>query len=296
MPDSRGSWFRVYSRQVIVHPKFRALTYAELGAWVALRSEADLLGGVAFPDRRAAIQSLARKPGSSARILDRLIDLRLLDVSADGAIAIHDLADHDRPSYPSDSKEARRERQQRSRSESRPVTNGVTTAHDAREEESREEETRKETEQIAPALPDENDPLTIICQLLNTAAPIEDKRYRAKVDDQTRRYGAPWVIAAYRQAFSDFVEDAERPSRWDLLHAADKHLAGWVRAEELRREEATRAQEEEPHRELTSEEIERQDLMRKAVGIWVRGGRKGEVPTEIDKLAEWIAENEGESA
>jgi hypothetical protein len=141
-------------------------------------------------------------------------------------------------------------------------------------------------------LPDENDPLTIICQLLNTAAPIEDKRYRAKVDDQTRRYGPTWVIAGYRQAFQDFIEDGDRPSRWDLLHHADKHLAGWVRAEELRREEANRVQEEEPHREMTPEEIERQELMRKAIGIWVRGGRKGEVPTEVADLAQWIAKQE----
>jgi hypothetical protein len=296
VPDHRGSWFRVYSRQVIVHPKFRALTYTELGAWVALRSEADLLGGVPFPDRRAAIQALARKKGPSAKILDRLIDLRLLDVGEDGSIAIHDLSDHDRPAYPSDSKEARRDRKQQSRQSSRAVTTEVTTPAHARGEERRGEETRQEAEQSAGALPDENDPLTVICQLLVSASPIEDKKYRAKVDDQTRRYGAEWVIGAYRQAFHDFVEESERPSRWDLLHHAEKHLAGWTRAEELRREEAERKREEVPTRELTPEEFARQELMRKAIGIWVRGGRQGEVPTDVDQLEEWIAQNESAAA
>lgn len=292
MPDQRGSWFRVYSRQVIVHPKFRALTHAELGAWLTLRAEADLLGGVPFPDRRSALQALGRRRGGSGRILDRLIDLRLLDQDGDGSVEIHDLADHDRPAYPSDSKEARRERQRVSRQQSRTVTNGVTTPAHAREEKRREEERREETEQTAPAIPDENDPLTVICQLLVSAAPIEDKRYRAKVDDQTRRYGSAWVTASYRQAFRDFLDSGERPSRWDLLHHAEKHLAGWVRAEELRREAADQARDSSPPRELTPEEIERQELMRKAIGIWIRGGRKGEVPSNFDDLRAWIENQE----
>lgn len=292
MPDQRGSWFRVYSRQIIVHPKFRSLSYPELGAWLALRSEADLLGGVPFPDRRAALQALARKRGPSARMLDRLIDLRLLDVGSDGSIAIHDLGDHGRPEYPSDSKAARRERQQRSRQVSRVVTNGVTTP---REEEIREEEIR--ADKTTPPLPSKDDPLTVICELLQSAAPIEDRKYRTKVDDQARRYGNEWVIASYRQAFKDFIEVGDRPSRWDLLHHAEKHLAGWTRAEELRREEVNRVRDEEPKRELTPEEAERQELMRRAIGIWVRGGRKGQVPTEVDDLQAWIAANEqGEAA
>lgn len=292
MADQRGSWFRVYSRQIMVHPKFLALSHAELGAWLTLRSEADLLGGVPFPNRHVAILALRCRRGISERVLDRLIELRLLDLNSDGTIAFHDLADHDRPIYPSDARERVRERVARHRagvtSGNESVTNGVTKPRTR--EQSRGEETREESEQSGPPLPNDDDPLTTICQLLMTTAPIEDKKYRAKVDDQTKRYGAEWVSAAYRQAFHDFTSVGERPSRWDLLHHADKHLAGWVRAEEMRREDAAKV-EEQPRKELSAEEIERQELMRKAIGIWVRGGRRGEVPTNTADLPAWLEAN-----
>ena len=42
---------------------------------------------------------------------------------------------------------------------------------------------------------------------------------------------------------------------------------------------------------LSPEERERQELMRRAVGVWIRGGRKGEVPQDIDELRTWLEQN-----
>lgn len=296
VPDPKGSWFRVYSRQVRQHPKFRALTHAELGGWLDIRSEIDLLGGEPLPDRRTALLVLRRRPGAAAtRLLDRLIAARLLDATAEGGIAVHDLADHDR-SYPSDAPDRTRERKRLSRAQSRGVTNGVTNPR-AREE-SREEEKREETDS-ARTLPSSDDPLTIICELTMSTAPIDDLDFRQKVDAQTRRFTASWVIAAYRQAYQDLLAEGKRPQRWSLSRLAEVQLAGWTRAEELRQVEAQEAHDRSETERLraaeqaqTPEERERQDLFRRAVGIWIRGGRRGKVPEQVDELRDWIAAND----
>jgi hypothetical protein len=147
----------------------------------------------------------------------------------------------------------------------------------------------------AVSLPGEDDPLTIICQLVMSAAPIEDKEFRTKVDDQVRRYGADWVTAAYRQAHSETIEAGNRPRQWELRKTAEVHLAARTRAEELRQVEeqhrAEQAEREKPRPTSTPEEQERQSLMRKAVGVWIRGGRKGEVPEDVDGLRAWLDQN-----
>lgn len=101
--DERGRWFRVYARQIRKHPKFDVLSLPELGAWLVLRSEAELRDGHALIDRDDAILVLRRRKVSRpAPLLDALLTIHLLDVQADGTITVHDREDHDRPHYPSD--------------------------------------------------------------------------------------------------------------------------------------------------------------------------------------------------
>ena len=48
--SDKGRWFRVYARQVREHEKFRPMSALELGAWMALRSEAELRDKAMFAD------------------------------------------------------------------------------------------------------------------------------------------------------------------------------------------------------------------------------------------------------
>lgn len=304
--DPRGGWFRVYSRQIVHHPKFRALSHAEVGAWLDIRAAVDMLGGEPLPDRTEAILRLRRRTKNPSRLLDRLIEVRLLDVLDDGSIGIHDLDEHDRR-YPSDAPERVKQRVQKHRSEKRnDVTSRKRNEDETKPTRARleaEADTEAEAEPDAPrGLPSSDDPLTIVCELVMSSAPIDDKEFRAKVDGQTRRFGKEWTTAAYRQAAQDMLSEGKRPRQWDLSRLAEVHLAGWTRAEELRQIEAQHRREEEERaaraaavEELTPEERERQELMRRAVGVWVRGGRRGKVPEEIEELRTWLAQN-GEAA
>lgn len=306
--DPRGRWFRVYSRQVLQHPKFKDLSHAELGAWLDLRSAVDLLDGEPMADRTEAVLRLRRRTKNPTRLIDRLIAVRLVDELPNGSLAIHDLGDHDKRT-PSDEPEAIRARVTKHRAkkgndvtdaEGNDVTSTPTRARGEAEQNRGDEEADAEADPVLPGLPADDDPLTIICQLLMSTAPIEDKEYRTKVDEQVRRYGKEWVTAAYRQAHHDLVESGDRPKRWDMKRGAEVHLAGWARAEELRLVEEQRLLEEaEANREpveQTPEERERQTLMRKAIGIWIRGGRKGKVPESVDELRTWIDANQGSVA
>lgn len=304
--DSRGGWFRVYSRQVLQHPKFKDLSHAELGAWLDIRAAVDLMDGQPLADRTEALLRLRRRTKKPGLLLDALIAVELLDELEDGGIAIHDLADHDRR-YPSDAPEAVKKRVTKHRQKRNDVTqndgNEDVTEPRAREQTRAESDTESEADTETAAallgLETSDDPLTVICSLLMTSGPIEDKEFRAKVDDQTRRYGKEWVVAAYRQAYADIVAAGNRPRQWDMRKLAEVHVAAWTRAEELGKieaqhaaEEAERAARQAEAVDLTPEERERQELTRKAVGIWIRGGRKGEVPQDIEGLREWIEANQ----
>ncbi len=59
--SDKGRWFRVYALQLRDHPKFRSLTAVEIGAWTALRSEAELRAGAVIADRAEAILILKRR-------------------------------------------------------------------------------------------------------------------------------------------------------------------------------------------------------------------------------------------
>lgn len=294
--DPRGRWFRVYSRQVLQHDKFRDLSHAELGAWLDLRAAVDLIDEP-LADRTEAVLRLRRRTKSPAKLLNRLIECRLIDVLDDGRLAIHDLDDHDGRA-PSDDPERIRERVARHRASRNGVTSPLPVT-DVTALRGDREEKRGDADADAAArllgLNGEDDPLTVICSLIQSASPIEDKEFRAKVDDQTRRYGKEWVTAAYRQAYADAIEAGNRPRQWDLRKAAEVHLAAWTRAEELRQVEAQHAAEmaerEQAMKPVSPEEQERQELTRKAVGVWIRGGRKGDVPEDVDGLRSWLAVN-----
>lgn len=298
--DPRGGWFRVYSRQVLHHPKFKSLSHAEIGAWVDIRAAVDMLGGEALPDRTEAILRLRRRTRNPVKILDRLIEVRLLDVLEDGSIQIHDLEEHDRR-YPSDAPEKVKARVNKHRAAKRnDVTPDERNEDETKPTRARleaEPDTESDAEPDAPSgLPSSDDPLTIVCELVMSSGPIDDKEFKAKIDGQTRRFGKAWVTAAYRQAYQDILKDGKRPRQWDMSRMAEVHLAGWTRAEELRQIEAQHKAEEEEREsrqavELSPEERERQELMRRAVGVWIRGGRKGEVPQDIDGLRTWLDEN-----
>lgn len=298
--DPRGGWFRVYSRQVLHHPKFKGLSHAELGAWMDIRAAVDLMGGEPMPDRTEAILRLRRRTRNPVKILDRLIEVRLLDVLDDGSIQIHDLEEHDRR-YPSDAPEKVKARVTKHRAAKRndvtsPNSNGDETKPTRARLEA-EPDTEAEAEPDAPlGLPSSDDPLTIVCELVMSSGPIDDKEFRAKIDGQTRRFGKEWTTAAYRQAYQEMLDSGKRPRQWDLSRLAEVHLAAWTRAEELRQIEAQHKAEQEEREsrqavELSPEERERQDLMRRAVGVWIRGGRKGEVPQQIDELRTWLEKN-----
>lgn len=304
--DPRGGWFRVYSRQVLHHDKFKSLSHAELGAWLDIRAAVDMLGGEPLPDRTEAILRLRRRTKNPGRLLDRLIEVRLLDELAGGGIAIHDLDEHDRR-YPSDAPERVRARVQKHREEKRndvtpPRRNDDETKPTrARLEAEADTESEAEPDPLR-GLPSSDDPLTIICEIVMSSGPIDDKEFKAKVDGQTRRFGKEWTTAAYRQAAKDMLANGKRPRQWDLSRLAEVHLAGWTRAEELRQIEAQHQREEEERtarlstvEEMAPEERERQELMRRAVGVWIRGGRKGKVPEGIEELRAWLEQN-GEAA
>lgn len=141
--DERGRWYRVYPRSIRQHRKFRNMNLVELGAWLALRSEAELRDGAAFVDRQEAALVLRRRGGTKCLgLVDQLIDSGLFDTDDEGAVTVHDRQDHDRPKYPSDDPEKVKERvtkhrQSKDRHESRnePVTtsnesgNEPTRAH-----------------------------------------------------------------------------------------------------------------------------------------------------------------------
>lgn len=300
--DPRGGWFRVYSRQVLHHPKFKGLSHAELGAWMDVRAAVDMMGGEPLPDRTEAILRLRRRTKNPGKILDRLIEVRLLDVLEDGSIQIHDLEEHDRR-YPSDAPEKVKARvtkhRDRKRNDVTPDDRNDNETKPTRARLEAEPDTDADAEPEPPSgLPASDDPLTIVCELVMSSGPIDDKEFKAKIDGQTRRFGKEWVTAAYRQAYQDILADGKRPRQWDMSRLAEVHLAGWTRAEELRQIEAQHQREEEERaarlaavEEMTPEERERQELMRRAVGVWIRGGRKGQVPEDLEGLRTWLEQN-----
>jgi hypothetical protein len=162
----RGGWFPVYAAPIKNHRKFEELTLAELGAWLRIRGEVELVGDEPISRRAACavLSPFARRPDP---FLDRLVADGLFDVTDDGRLAVHDLEDNRPGAFPSDAPEATRERKRKSRvsrpeshdghepSHDTPVTS-VTLARvdETRQDETRQDETRQDGE-VAPAREDD---------------------------------------------------------------------------------------------------------------------------------------------
>lgn len=295
MKDERGRWFRVYARQLSHHDKFRHLTGLELGAWLALRSEAELRDSALIADRADAVLILRRRkiPRSRA-VLEHLIGLRLFDVGEDGTIAVHDRADHDRPTYPSDEAEAVTERKRKSRA----VTTRDMNGHDTRARvQQADPAPANSLQQADPAagLPADGDSATVACRMfMDGGRWLGDPEYVKGWEEMDRRYSSEWVQEELTPAYAELLARGKvRP--WDLKRMTDLRCAERSRSEEKERqkleEERQRARMEElagKRVALTAEERERQDLMRRAIRTWKESGMVGDVPTDVNELRGWL--------
>ena len=318
--DPRGRWFRVYSRQVRQHPKFRDLNATELGVWMALRAEADLRTEAAFADETEALFILRRRRTPKPVVmLERMIELRLFDRHDDGSIAVHDREENDRQTYPSDDPEETRKRKaaerERKASEkeptrdsdpSRTASRGVTNGHEPRAHapsqpasspqpstNSRQPADAQAGEPIINDLPDASDPVTEACRYLpNGGEWLSDDDYRVAWTDLVRRFGKEWVLEAIPKGYQDCIKRGKvRP--WDLKRFTEWHLAQRNRADELAEEKARADQiaaEAEAHRraieEATPEDRERAKLQKKAIRLGLELGL--DVPTDPEEVRKFV--------
>lgn len=279
MLDPRGRWFRVYARQVRQHPKFRALSVVELGAWLLLRSEAELRDDALFADRDEALLVLKRRavPRASA-VLSALIEARLFDETTNGVV-VHDRKDHDRPNVEPEQQAHRRDHRRAEPEKScewcaeerwdRSVgTHGAWAPRDVvttvdtstvggsgpstvdspqRQPQPQHTEAAPATEpQTTPhatelaGLPDEDDPVTVACRYLpNGGSMLSNADYRAAWDDLVRRFGSEWVLDEIPLAYDD-LSLADRTKGWKFVKRTEMRLAERVRSEELARDKAER--------------------------------------------------------
>ena len=308
--DPRGRWFRVYARQVRQHAKFREMSIVELGAWTALRAEAELRDGAMFADRDDALLVLRRRktPKASA-VLDRMIALRLFDVCEDGAICVHDRADHDRKEYPSDAPEEVAERQRRSRA-NKSGHESVTS----RDGDSHDTPARGEPAEAAPAsstqpaeaatdaggwLAEDQDSVSVVCRmLLDGGRWLGDKDYVKTFTELDRRYSPEWVQAEVQPAYKAVLQSRGKVLAWDLKRMIEFRCAERARREELGAEKAERerahAEREAQIRrieEATPEQKERAMYQRAAIRISL--AHKVPVPTEPDELRAFVDQHGG---
>lgn len=316
--DPRGRWFRVYARQISEHPKFRELTGVELGAWTALRAEAELRDRAIFRDEAEAVLVLRRRRiPRPAAVLERLVRLRLFDVLADGGLTVHDRADHDRKEYPSDDPEevrrrkaeerARKKAEEESRAGHEDVTTRDSESHDipARGEQAEPAPAFSQQPQPQPAdslagLPSDDDSATVACRLfLNGGRWLGDREYVAAWDELDRRYTAAWVRSEIQTAYRECQAESLKVKPWELVHATELRCAIRARAEERQREvaqaeAAKRAAEANRLRAeaASEEERERASMIRRAIGLWIRKRPTEPVPVAFDDLKAWLEQNE----
>jgi hypothetical protein len=184
----------------------------------------------------------------------------------------------------------------------------VTKAHarQSRAEADTEAEAEPAAEPAADAmlasheLPSESDSATLACrQLFDSGKWLGDREYVAAWEDMDRRYSADWVQTEIAPAFAACLERRGKVLPWDLKRMAESRLAERSRAEERDRERRQAEADQRRHAPPAAqspEERERQSLIRRAVGVWIRGGRKGEVPEQVDELRDWLAANEQHGA
>ena len=311
--SDKGRWFRVYARQVREHEKFRPLSALELGAWTALRAEAELRDKAMFPDLEEAALVLKRRrcPNPKAMV-QRMVMLRLFDVQDDGTLIVHDRADHDRPLYPSDSPEAVAERKRRSREKDAghdPVTTRDDDGHDTHAGVQPQPTPTASANSLPPqptgaGLPAADDSATEACAMfLSGGRWLEDREYVEAWDDMDRRYGKEWVRAEIQPAYQRLHSENPKVKPWALKQAVEFALAARVRQSEIERERAQteaaaaeRKRQEERAAAATEEEKERASITRRAIGLWIKRRPDVAVPTDFEELKAWLAENEPKDA
>lgn len=302
MTDDRGRWFRVYPRMVKQHAKFRDLSGVELGAWTALRSECELRDGAAIDDQADAVLVLRRRRIPRPRaVLEGLVERRLFDVTSEGKLIVHDRDDHDRQKYPSDDRDKVSERQRKSRAS--------RARHDTHAGGQQAEPAPALSQQpAAPAarvgLPSEDDSATAACRkFLNGGTWLSNDEYVAAWDDMDRRFTREWVQSEIDPAFAELFAAKPKVRPWDLQHRVEFRCAERVRLEDRRRE---RTQEERDMAETealrakaeaaTEEEKRRAEIVRRAVGLWLKQRPNEKVPSDFDELQAWLDRNEGAAA
>jgi hypothetical protein len=311
--SDKGRWYRIYARQVEEHDKFSDLTGVELGAWMALRSAAELRDKATIRDRAEAVLILKRRRIQKAgAVLDKLIGRGLFDVDDKGRITVHDRADHDRPQYPSDSPEAAAERKRRSRAkddghEDVPSRDG--DGHDTHAGVQPQPPSPATANSLPPqltgaGLPAADDSATEACSLfLNGGRWLEDREYVEAWDDMDRRYGKEWVRSEIQPAYQRLHSENPKVKPWALKQAVEFALAAKVRQSEIERDraqseaaQAERKRLEEKAAAATEEEKRRASITRRAIGLWIKRRPNDAVPTDFDELEAWLAENEPKDA
>jgi hypothetical protein len=309
--SDKGRWFRVYARQIEEHPKFREMSGLELGAWLALRSAAELRDRAVIRDWDEAVLILRRRriPNPKA-MLQRLVDLTLFDVE-DGRVVVHDRADHDRPQYPSDSPEATAERKRRSRAESNgheDVTSRDGEGHDThagvQPQPPSPATANSKPPQPGEGLPAAEDSATLACRyFVNGGRWLGDAEYVEAWEDLDRRFGKEWVRDEIQLAYTRLHSKNPKVKPWVLKHTVELALAERVRESEIEREqaqaEAARLERErlkEKAESVTDEERRRADITRRAIGLWIKQRPADPVPTDFDELEAWLNANESVAA
>lgn len=298
--DERGRWFRVYARSVRQHPKFRNMNLVELGAWLALRAEAELRDSAKFIDREEAALVLRRRGGTKClAVVDQMIAGGLFDRLDDGGVTVHDRADHDRPKYPSDDPEkvkgrVKKHRESKGNDEgNEPVT------------------TRNESETIAHARAPvsgagaDSDSLSeaAVASARETPEGWDAPDAIVAYHDVTGRYPSEKVIDWLNRMSDDHPEEAIAQvmaeeysadnnlgtllSRTDNALKLDAHRR--AKADERARAKA-QAMAEAPHRkkerEATPEEKEQASLQRQAIRIGFQMGIP--VPTDPAEVRKFV--------
>lgn len=325
MTAEKGRWFRIYPRQVEQHAKFRDLTGLELGAWMALRSAAELRDRALITDRDEAVLILKRRKISRpAAVLERLISLRLFDVDDAGCIVVHDRSDHDTDTISADQRDHRRDHRRAEPTadcgfcliEGWDRTSGSHGQWQPRrvDVDSPHFHPRGQPQQAAPAtahspspqpqtppgLPSEDDSATFACRLfLNGGRWLSDTEYTAAWDELDRRFTAEWVKSEIQPAYSEMHAGNPKVKPWDLLRAVELRCAERSRSEERKREQAVadaaRIESERLRQKAaaaTEEDKRRASIMRRAVGLWIKRHPADPVPTDFDELEAWLEKNE----
>jgi hypothetical protein len=308
--SDKGRWYRIYARQVEEHDKFADLTGVELGAWMALRSAAELRDKATIRDRAEAVLILKRRSISKpAAILDKLILRGLFDVDEKGRITVHDRADHDRPQYPSDSPEAAAERKRRSRAkedghEDVPSRDGDShDTHAGVQPQPSSPATANSPQPQPSGLPGPDDSATLACRFfLNGGQWLGNEDYILGWEELDRRFG-DWVKPEIQASYTRLHEQNPKVKPWSLLRAVEMALAERARADELEKEraeaEAVKAERkrlEEKAAAATEEDKRRASITRRAIGLWIKRRPNDAVPTDFDQLEAWLAENEPKDA